>query len=77
MTTAVTILVIPLVLGTAAGFILPKSTPPGWFGMMAVLATVMTGLLMSLSTGLLVALFAVGMAVGRSLSRRRRSAAAP
>ena len=71
MAIAVTILVIPLIVGTAAGFILPRKTPSGWLGMMSLLAIATTGVMMSPSTGLLVALFTVGVAVGRYLSNRR------
>lgn len=70
MAIAVTILVVPLILGTAAGIILPRN-PSGWLGMMSFLAVATTGVMMSASTGLLVALFTVGVAVGRYLRNLR------
>lgn len=71
MAIAVTILVVPLIVGSAAGFILPRKTPSGWLGMMSFLAIATTGVMMSPSTGLLVALFTAGVALGRCLSSRR------
>lgn len=76
MAIAVTILVVPLIFGTATGFILPKRIPPAWLGMMGLLAIATTGVMMSPATGLLVALFSVGVAVGRYLSSRRARTAA-
>lgn len=71
MAVAVTILVVPLLVGNAVGFILPRKTPAGWLGMMSFLAIASSGLMMSPSTGLLVALFTVGVAIGRYLNSRR------
>lgn len=70
MAIAVTILVVAFIVGTAVGFILPRRMPPGWLGMMSFLAIATIGVMMSPSTGLLVALFTVGVAVGRHLSSR-------